>query len=110
MNILRKIFKKQIDSEKIISREILRDLKEGDIYIDCGANIGQEIELVADNGVEVYAFEPNPHPFKILQERFGKYPNVHLYQQAVLDKNSKLKLYMHEQSNEDQLLWSIGSS
>src|SRR5688572_20763828 len=107
INKIKSIFSKK---QKFISREIFLDLKEGDVYIDCGANIGQEIEIVADKGVEVYAFEPNPYPFKVLQERFGKYKNVHLFQQAVLDKNSKLKLYMHELSNEDQVLWSTGSS
>ena len=85
-------------------------LARGDIAIDCGANIGKVSAHWAKSGATVYAFEPNPHAFKTLKERLATRPNAHCFQQAVLDRNDKVRLYFHSGSEEDELRWSSGSS
>ena len=85
-------------------------LAAGDIAIDCGANVGKVSANWAKSGAIVYAFEPNPHAFKILDERLASRPNAHCFQQAVLDRNDRVKLYFHVGSDEDELRWSSGSS
>ncbi|MEA3210047.1 MAG: hypothetical protein QOE70_3104 [Chthoniobacter sp.] len=85
-------------------------LNPGDIAIDCGANVGNVTEHLAAHGATVYAFEPNPHAFARLAERFASRPTVHCLNQAVLDRPEKLRLFMHTQAPEDQVKWSVGSS
>ena len=54
-------------------------LKEGDIAIDVGAYVGTYANLfsqsVTDKG-KVFAYEPNPYLFKILQNRLKRKKNV----------------------------------
>lgn len=85
-------------------------VKSGDICIDCGANVGYITEQMARNGATVYSFEPNPYAFNILKDKFGKNNNIHLYNKGVWDRNTRMKLYFHEYSDQDELMWSTGSS
>jgi FkbM family methyltransferase len=86
------------------------DLKPQDIAIDCGANVGNITMQMALPGVEVHAFEPNPFAFALLQKKFKDNPNVHCYQKGVYTKNDSMKLYYHESAQQDQVVWSVGSS
>lgn len=85
-------------------------LQKNDIAIDCGANVGDITEHLGKSGATVYCFEPNPYAFKVLQDRFSDMPNFNCIQKGVSDKNSKMKLYLHENSDEDEVYWSTGSS
>lgn len=85
-------------------------LEPGDIAVDCGANVGEITALMARNGSEVHCFEPNPHAFKVLSERFSDTPGVTCHQQAVLDADGEVRLFFHENSDEDEVYWSTGSS
>lgn len=85
-------------------------MAEGDVAIDCGANVGDVSAYWATTGATIYAFEPNPHAFKILEGRFSCFKNIHCFQKAVLDRNEKAKLYFHTKSDEDELSWSQGTS
>ncbi len=85
-------------------------LTHDDVTIDCGANVGQFTARLADTGARVYAFEPNPHAFAALKARFEGRPNVSLIQAAVNSEPGSVRLYMHKNAGEDQLLWSTGSS
>jgi FkbM family methyltransferase len=85
-------------------------LREGDIAIDCGANVGKVSSHWCKSGATVYAFEPNPHAFKILEENLSDYPNAYCFQKAVLDRNEQVKLYFHIASDKNELHWSTGSS
>jgi len=62
---------------------ILSLLKPGDVVFDCGANIGDVTEPLAETGATVHAFEPDPYAFGQLQARVGHRPNVTLYHAAV---------------------------
>jgi FkbM family methyltransferase len=85
-------------------------LSKSAITLDLGANIGNITKEMADTGATVYAFEPNPFAFAKLKERFKDNRNVICINKAVLDKESTLPLYFHKNSNEDEILWSSGSS
>lgn len=80
------------------------------ICIDCGANVGNITFQMAESGAEVYAFEPNPFAFSVLNERFEGNPKVHCINKGVWDRNEKIRLYFHENSSEDEVKWSTGSS
>jgi FkbM family methyltransferase len=84
--------------------------RKGDICIDCGANVGEVTEVLARRGATVYAFEPNPHAYAVLSERFADRPNVHCRGEGVYDREDELKLHLHESSDEDEVYWSTGSS
>ena len=78
--------------------EIREAVKEGDIVIDIGANIGYFTTLLANlvgpKG-KVYAFEPDPRNFDLLQrtiERNG-WTHVIAKQKAVSNKAGELLLY-----------------
>ena len=105
MNILNKIWKK-----KTVISNITDFINKGDIFIDCGANVGQETIPAAEKGAIVYSFEPNPHAFAELSKRVEGMDNVHLFNKGVLDKNTTLKLYLHNQSDDDEVKWSTASS
>lgn len=101
------------DSEAEMSPEkqiINTGLKSGDIAIDCGANIGDITEIMAQSGATVYAFEPNPYAFQVLSERFFHDDNIICINKGVLDQDGKMKLYLHEFAHLDQVHWSAGSS
>jgi FkbM family methyltransferase len=85
-------------------------LTEGDIAIDCGANVGDITEQLCRSGATVYGFEPNPYAFKVLENRFSQRCNVHCFQQGVWDRDEVKRLYFHENSDEDEVRWSTGSS
>jgi len=85
-------------------------LSAGDIAIDCGANVGEITKLLARRGSTVYAFEPNSYAFGVLKERFSHVPGVHCLPMAVGAANGRMKLYLHERSDEDEVYWSTGSS
>ena len=89
--------------------EALR-LKPGDIAIDCGANVGHVTAILARSGATVYAFEPNPHAFEVLQKRFASTPGVVCLRKGVLDEAGSMKLYLHQNAGQDQVYWSQGGS
>ncbi len=91
-------------------RVALLDLGPGDVAIDCGANVGDVTAAFARRGAFVHAFEPNPHAFVALQERFQANPDVELHQRAVLDHAGTARLYLHVDADVDPLGASRGSS
>lgn len=109
MRILKKLFP-QDAKEKAKQAFLSIKLTKADITIDCGANVGEVTRHLAKSGATVYAFEPNSHAFKILQDTFSNLPNVHCIQKGVSDKKGKMRLYSHENSGKDEVYWSTGSS
>lgn len=95
------IFRDQLSSIK---------LESGDVAIDCGANIGMVTKRMAKRGVEVYAFEPNPHAFEVLKNRFKNNSSVTCINKGVHNKKGNFKLFMHENAEDNPVLWSVGSS
>ena len=91
-------------------RHLFRKLKKHAVAIDCGANLGDVSLRMAEHGATVFAFEPNPYAFEVLHQRLAGFHHVHLFNQAVHIKNDCMQLYFHENSRQDQVHWSTGSS
>lgn len=93
-------------------QRILRrlSLQPGDLAVDCGANVGDMTAILARNGATVHAFEPNPHAYAVLAAKFVGQPNVVCHNAAVGTSAGRLALYLHENSEQDEVLWSNGSS
>lgn len=72
-------------------------LKEGDMVIDIGANIGTltllSASLIKEDG-KVYAFEPNPRTYKYLVKniKLNGFKNIETFCMALGDKNSVAEL------------------
>lgn len=107
-NILKKLHQKT--SERVRKELINIKMTESDTAIDCGANVGNITEYLSQSGAIVYAFEPNPYAFEVLKKKFGDKPNVHCLPKGVLDRNDRMRLYLHEFSDRDEVYWSTGSS
>ena len=86
-------------------------LKEGDVVVDAGANIGYYTfifsKIVGVTG-KVFAFEPNPESFKILEKNIKKnhLENVFLFNMALGDYNGAAKLYLNDYNKGDNRLYS----
>jgi FkbM family methyltransferase len=91
-------------------RPAFRALRPGSVAIDCGANVGRYTALMAERAGEVYAFEPDPAAFAVLERRFAGVANVRCLRQAVSDRDGSARLYLHEDAAEDPVRWSVGSS
>jgi FkbM family methyltransferase len=91
-------------------RPAFRALGPGSIAIDCGANVGLYTALMAERGAEVYAFEPNPEAFAVLDRRFARVGTVRCLRQAVSNRDGTARLYLHEDAADDPVRWSVGSS
>ena len=77
---------------------VKRELKQGDVFVDVGANIGyftvMAAKLVGDRG-HVYAFEPNPFSFEILKrnvETNGLH-NITIEKKAVGNFSGRIELW-----------------
>ena len=84
--------------------------QEGEIAIDCGANVGKITKRMALGGAIVYAFEPDPNAFKFLVENTKEIPNVICLNKAVSDHNGIEKIYFKNKYDEDPEKWSTGST
>lgn len=109
-SILRRFVPVDTLGQKAHKQLLSIQLGKDDIAIDCGANVGSITEYLCKSGATVYSFEPNPYAFEILKSKFSTIPNVHCRQEGVSNANNKMKLYLHENSDEDEVHWSTGSS
>jgi FkbM family methyltransferase len=92
-------------------QELLRTkIRQDEIAIDCGANVGDIAEHLSRYGGTVFCFEPNPFAFEHLQNRFLSSPNVICIPSAVHSANSRMKLHLHNYANADELSGSNVSS
>jgi FkbM family methyltransferase len=79
-------------------------LKEGDIVLDIGANIGYyvliESQLVGEKG-KVYAVEPVRSNFELLEKnvQLNNLKNVSTFQFAFGEKDAKSEIYVSDKSN-----------
>jgi FkbM family methyltransferase len=94
------------------SKRAIRELglREADTVIDCGANVGTMTSVMAEGGATVHAFEPNPHACVVLRRKFEHNPRVKVHEAAVHISDGTLRLHLHENSIQDEVYWSNGSS
>lgn len=114
LSLLRKLDSARRDRrqrpELVAFEEAVGRLKQTDVAIDCGANIGKFTKLMADTGATVYAFEPHPIAYETLVRNTRHYPNVTAFNAAVTTETGAVKLYLHKWSKHDPLYWSTSSS
>ncbi|MFA5866572.1 MAG: FkbM family methyltransferase [Actinomycetota bacterium] len=97
--------------EPFESEIVEKTLREGDVVLDVGANIGC-YTLIAAKAVgskgRVYAFEPDPNNFALLKRNIevNNYHNVTPIQKAVTDKTGTLKLYVSDRSKGDHRIFN----
>ncbi len=85
-------------------------LKASDAVLDCGANVGEMTAVMAEGGAMVHAFEPNPYACGVLRQKFQGNPRVRIHEAAVHTADGFLPLYLHQNSEQDEVHWSNGSS
>jgi FkbM family methyltransferase len=78
--------------------------------IDCGSNIGDVTAPFAARGATVLAYEPNSYAFEKLSSRFKNDKNVRCINSAVSSRDGEAKLFLHEDSRQDPVKYSTGSS
>ena len=91
-------------------RRIFRDVRAGEQAVDCGAHTGRITQVLADRGLEVHAFEPNPAAFAVLAARFEDLPRVHCHPRAVSVADGRSPLYLHRLAAENPVGRATGSS
>lgn len=65
-------------------------IEEGDVVIDCGANIGVFSAIAASKNATVYAFEPVPEIVKILEELTLNYKKMFIQSKALSNISGKI--------------------
>ena len=87
------------------------DIGAGDIVLDCGANVGNVTDVLLASGATVYAFEPNPHVFPVLQGRFGRHgARVTCIPKGVWTEAGSQRMYHDPRCAEDPARWGVSSS
>jgi FkbM family methyltransferase len=88
----------------------VKSLKPGDVVVDLGAYVGYYTlvagKVVGEKG-KVYAFEPGPEAFALLQKnvRANGLSNVVLEQKAVSNKAGSIKLFVSEKHSADNTIY-----
>ncbi len=96
--------------EKTETEIVKNEIREGDIVLDIGANIGYYTllfaKLVGEKG-KVYAFEAESSNFEILKKNVyeNNYNNVILEQKAVSNESGTVKFYIGKDSNTENQLF-----
>jgi len=89
---------------------ILRQNYHDTIILDCVANDGKVAQLFARTGAEVYAFEPDPVAYRLLQKRLGDQKKVHCLQKAVWTEHATLDLYLYPRHDHGRADFTVSSS
>lgn len=72
--------------------ELDLELKPGDLFVDIGAFIGEEIQSCVDRGVLIESYEPHPEWYARLEKRWEGCDLVTLHNCAVADKGGEAQL------------------
>ncbi len=80
--------------------------KKKGVLLYLGLHKGASFNLLFREYESCYGFEANPEIFKDLQKRFGKYPNVHLFNMAVAQYDGEIEFNI---SNNNGSSSSIGN-
>ena len=73
---------------------IFYKIKENDICIDCGANIGLISDIFLQMGANVYSFEPHRDLYNMLLYKYKNNNKIRIFNQAVGAENTKMPFYI----------------
>jgi FkbM family methyltransferase len=88
-------------------------IRNTDVVIDCGANVGKIVKPLIHFKPTIYCFEPNPIAFQQLKENLGISDNIHFVEKAVGVENKTARLFKHVSSidsEEKELIHSVSAS
>ena len=98
------------DSVDIFLDNVILETENDDLIIDVGANKGDFLKRFIPTGCELIAFEPNPICAPILKELSESNPNIRFIPAAASVKAGSSRLYLHENSKDNELFWSEAAS
>ena len=90
MPLINNLEREECNIEKIFE---LCNLTDKSIFIDLGANLGQQVRYLKGKRIKTFAFEPHPVIFKKLEECAGDDENIKLYQKAAWITEQKAYLF-----------------
>lgn len=86
-------------------------VSDGDVIVDCGANVGDLTSRFASTPARVIAFEASPLVFSVLQRRFKKHPRVQCVNHGVWHEHGSLSFSIPaRRGSSDDIDVSEGSS
>jgi FkbM family methyltransferase len=94
--------------EPLETEIVKKYVKKGNVVLDIGANIGYYTlifaELVGEQG-EVYAFEPSPENFSLLERniKMNALKNVTSQQFAISNRSGKTRLYLSSNPGDNRI-------
>ncbi|BCH25765.1 FkbM family methyltransferase [Mesorhizobium sp. L-8-3] len=91
-------------------RRLLRELPEGALAIDCGANVGDVTAFLLARGLKVIAFEPDPAALDVLRSRFPETPGLTIEAKAVGAKPGWAPFYQTQSASSGEIADTIASS
>jgi FkbM family methyltransferase len=84
------------DDHAGIVERFLDRLGTVDGVVHVGAHEGQEVDAYLARGAKrVVLVEPNPDACRVLRERYGARPDVHVIEAAALDDEGRARLQLH---------------
>tara|TARA_B100001250_G_scaffold13960_1_gene12216 strand:+ start:34464 stop:35327 length:864 start_codon:yes stop_codon:yes gene_type:complete len=86
-------------------------ITDGDLIIDCGANIGELYYsfLINEQKIQYFAFEPEWNTYSCLEENLNKFSNVKLYNLALSNDTKTSQLFVDKEGANSSLS-NFGSS
>ncbi len=85
---------------EVFIHEIYEGVKEGDIVVDIGANLGMfSAYALKHKASKVFSVEPSPETFSHLRDNLKNFKNVHLTNKAIAAKKGKVGLSVPPVSN-----------
>lgn len=104
------VFKNKQDAQEIaLLKQII---KPGDVILDIGANIGYYAKILSDfTGQQgrVFCFEPDAINYNHLRDATKNYPNITIFNMAVSDCESVLKIYKSKLLNVDHRTYPVNN-
>ena len=89
------------EAEYKLTKFLIKNLKENDIFYDVGANYGFYTYLALEFCKEVHSFEPLPDIFENLKMNLENIGNVFLNKVALSNKEVKAEIYLPSKSGLD---------
>lgn len=80
---------------------LLQFLRPGDLFLDCGANMGEVTGTLLPTGADFVCFEPDPFCFAELTRQFGDHDRVDLRNVALATKAGKAQFFRHQDFDAD---------
>ncbi len=104
MNILKSlaifffdIIDKYIHQKKIL-KNLKKNLKHLNIFIDVGSHKGTYTDLITNNfkTKKIYMFEPQREIFKFIKKKYKNSRNIEIFNQAISNLNKMQKIYVNK--------------